>query len=95
MECAEDKMETVVFTEQNKQTEEKRTSMKKTMIIEGMMCNHCTGRVQKVLEAVDGVESVLMSLEEKSAEVICADTVTDEALTAVVTDAGYEVIEIK
>ncbi|MBR5799464.1 MAG: heavy metal translocating P-type ATPase [Lachnospiraceae bacterium] len=95
VECTEDKMETVVFTEQNKQTDEKRTSMKKTMIIEGMMCNHCTGRVQKVLEAVEGVESVLMSLEEKSAEVICADTVTDEALTAVVTDAGYEVIEVK
>lgn len=89
------KSETVIITQQNRLTEEKRTSMKKTMIIEGMMCNHCTGRVQKALEEVEGVESVEMSLEEKSAVVICADTVTDEILKAVVTDAGYDVIEVK
>ena len=28
--------------------------MKKTMIIEGMMCHHCTGRVEKTLSAIDG-----------------------------------------
>ena len=89
------KSETVIITQQNRLTEEKRTSMKKTMIIEGMMCNHCTGRVQKALEEVEGVESVEMSLEEKSAVVLCADTVTDEMLKAVVTDAGYDVIEVK
>ena len=69
--------------------------MKKTMIIDGMMCGHCTGRVQKALEAVAGVESVVMSLENKSAEVTCADLVLDETLKEVVTEAGYEVIEIK
>ena len=36
--------------------------MKKTMIIEGMMCHHCTGRVEKALAAVDGVSAVEMSL---------------------------------
>ena len=74
---------------------EKRLSMKKTMIIEGMMCGHCTGRVQKVLEAVEGVESVVMSLEEKSAELTLSAEVADEVLKAVVTEAGYEVTEIK
>lgn len=74
---------------------EERLSMKKTMIIEGMMCGHCTGRVQKVLEAVAGVESVVMSLEEKSAELTLSGEVADDALKAVVTEAGYEVIEIK
>ncbi len=74
---------------------EKRLSMKKTMIIEGMMCGHCTGRVQKVLEAVEGVDSVVMSLEEKSAELTLSAEVADEVLKAVVTEEGYEVIEIK
>ena len=69
--------------------------MNKTMIIEGMMCGHCTGRVQKVLEAVQGVASVTMSLENKSAELVLNAEVTDEALKAVVTEAGYEVIEIR
>ena len=41
--------------------------MNKTMIIEGMMCAHCTGRVEKALAAVDGVSAVEMSLEGKSA----------------------------
>ena len=37
------------------------------MKIEGMMCNHCTAHVQKALEALDGVESVEVSLEDKKA----------------------------
>jgi len=70
-------------------------NMNKTMIIEGMMCGHCTGRVQKVLEAVEGVTSVTMSLENKSAELVLNAEVADDTLKAVVTEAGYEVIEIR
>ena len=69
--------------------------MNRTMIIEGMMCGHCTGRVQKALEAVEGVESVVMSLEEKSAVLTLSGQVEDEALKAAVTEAGYEVSEIR
>lgn len=69
--------------------------MNKTMIIEGMMCGHCTGRVQKVLEAVEGVASVTMSLENKSAELVLNAEVADDTLKAVVTEAGYEVVEIR
>lgn len=78
-------------------TDEKKeeTKMKKTMTIEGMMCAHCTGRVQKALEEIEGVESVAMSLEEKSAEVILAREVEDDVLKAAVTQAGYEVVEIR
>ena len=71
------------------------TNMNKTMIIEGMMCGHCTGRVQKALEAVEGVASVTMSLENKSAELVLNAEVADDTLKAVVTEAGYEVIEIR
>ena len=69
--------------------------MKKTMKIEGMMCAHCTGRVQKALLGIAGVESVVMSLEEKSAEVMLTDTVEDAVLKAAVEEAGYEVVEIR
>lgn len=70
-------------------------NMKKTMIIEGMMCAHCTGRVQKALEGIEGVESVAMSLEEKSAEVMLTDEVEEGVLKAAVEEAGYEVVEIR
>ena len=69
--------------------------MNRTMTIEGMMCGHCTGRVQKALEEVSGVESVTMSLENKTAEVVLAKTVEDDVLKAAVTEAGYEVTEIR
>ena len=69
--------------------------MTKVMTIEGMMCGHCTGRVQKALEAVEGVKAVTMSLEEKSATVELAAEVSDEALTNAVTEAGYEVKKIQ
>lgn len=74
--------------------EEKRM-ITKTMIIEGMTCGHCTGRVQKALEAIDGVTKAVMSLEEKSAVVTMDKEVSDEALKNAVVQADYEVIEIK
>ena len=73
---------------------ERKADMEKVMKIEGMMCAHCTGRVQKALEAVEGVGSVVMNLEEKTALVGLTSEASDEALTAAVTDAGYEVKEI-
>ncbi len=69
--------------------------MTKTMIVEGMSCGHCTGRVQKALEAVEGVASVEMSLEEKSARIVLNKEVPEEKLKNAVTEAGYEVVEIK
>ncbi len=70
---------------------ERKETMTKVMTIEGMMCGHCTGRVQKALEAVEGVSAVTMSLEEKTATVELGAEVSDETLTAAVTEAGYEV----
>ena len=69
--------------------------MTKTMIIEGMMCAHCTGRVEKALSAIDGVSAVKMSLEGKSATLTLSREVDDSALTAAVTEAGYEVVSVR
>lgn len=68
--------------------------MTKTIKIEGMACSHCTGRVQKALEALEGISQVNMSLEDKSAQVTLSAEVSDDTLKAAVTDAGYEVVEI-
>ena len=77
---------------QEKEKEKERTNtMTKVISIEGMMCNHCTGTVQKALEAVEGVKAVTMSLEQKNATVELASDVSDEVLTKAVVDAGYEV----
>ncbi len=74
--------------------EREEKKMTKVMTIEGMMCGHCTGRVQKALEAVEGVSTVNMNLEAKTATVELSAEVSDDALTAAVTEAGYEVKNI-
>ena len=59
--------------------------------IEGMMCQHCKAAVEKALRAVDGVESVEVSLEDKCATV--TGSADPAALKQAVVDAGYEVKE--
>lgn len=68
--------------------------MKKVLKIEGMMCNHCTDRVEKALNDLDGVTAEV-SLEGKSATVTLSKDVSDETLVQTVTDAGYEVVDIQ
>lgn len=86
--------ETAARKAPEKKQESEEKEMKKVMTIEGMMCAHCTGRVQKALEALEGVIRVTMSLEEKTAALELAGEVPDEALVAAVKEAGYEVTEI-
>ena len=70
-------------------------TMNKTMKIEGMMCAHCTGRVEKALSAIDGVSAVEMSLEGKSATLTLSKDVDNQVLTDAVTQAGYEVVSVQ
>lgn len=68
--------------------------MKKVLTIEGMTCMHCSGRVNKALNALDGVEA-FVSLEEKQAQVTAKPGVSNQTLMQAVSEAGYEVTEIK
>ena len=62
-----------------------------TIQIEGMMCMHCKAAVEKALLAVDGVETVEVSLEKKCASVTGA--ADPAALRKAVIDAGYQVVD--
>ena len=68
------------------------TAMKKTISIEGMMCQHCVAHVTKALTGVAGVESVEVSLENNNAVVV--GSADDKALKEAVTEAGYTVKKI-
>lgn len=73
---------------------QEETKMKKTMKIEGMMCSHCTGRVDKVLNALEGV-SATVSLEDKAAYLELENEISDEVLKKTVEDEGYQVLSIE
>lgn len=80
-------------TEKQTKKEKENKQMKKTIIIEGMMCMHCTARVQKALEDIEGV-TAHMDLDKKAAYLTLEKEVSDEVLTKAVTDAGYQVVTI-
>lgn len=66
----------------------------KTVLIEGMTCEHCVRRVTRYINEIDGA-AAKVSLAKKSAAVSMNRDVTDEELCAAVEKAGYKVIEIR
>ena len=74
---------------QEKTQKEGESGMSKTVKVEGMMCQHCVAHVKKALEALAGVQSVEVSLEQKQAVLTCSDEVADAAIKAAIEEAGY------
>ena len=82
--------ESAVFQSQGKE----ENTVNKTIHIDGMMCAHCTGRVEKALNELPGVEATV-DLDSKSAAVTCTPDVSDDTLRQAVEDAGYHVTGIR
>ena len=68
--------------------------MKKVLIIEGLKCGHCSSRLEKVLNNVEGIKASVV-LEEKKAYLELSKEFTDEELSEIVDDAGFEVVGIE
>ena len=78
---------------EEKQTDE--VTMQKIIHVEGMMCKHCVKAVTNAVQAVDGVESVEVSLEEKTAVVTLAKEVSDAELKAAVEAEDFTVTGVE
>ena len=63
--------------------------MEKKLNIKGMTCMHCSGRVTKHLESINGISNVRVDLENKEAVFSCEDTVDIDALLKDITELGY------
>lgn len=74
----------------NKEDEKGMVTMKKTLVVEGMMCEHCKMHVEKALAGVAGVDSAQVDLEKKTATVSLTEDVADQVLMDAVKEAGYE-----
>ena len=66
--------------------------MKKIIKVDGMHCNHCKMRVEKVLKALSGVTSAVVNLEDKTAEIESDSEIDDTAINSAIDDAGFKVI---
>lgn len=67
-------------------------AMTKTVIIDGMRCSHCSGRVQQVLNSLPGVKAEV-SLDKGCA--VVTGSADNEEIKKAVENAGYKVVEIK
>ena len=72
-------------------TQERNSTMKKSIHIQGMNCAHCSGTVEKALKSVPGVNSVTVDLPSQTATVETGTAITDDVLIGAVTAAGYRV----
>ncbi len=70
-------------------------SMKKTLKIEGMMCDHCVKHVSDALSSLEGVEKAEVTLKHKKGIAVVEGDASDEALKKAVADAGYTVTSIE
>lgn len=68
------------------------TAMTKTVIIDGMRCSHCSGRVQQVLNSLPGVKAEV-SLDKGCA--VVTGSADNKEIKKAVENAGYKVVEIK
>lgn len=66
---------------------------KKTVIVEGMTCEHCRERVERSIDAIDGAAGKV-NLRRKEAIVFLEREVSDEQIRAAIENAGYKVIRI-
>ena len=59
--------------------------------IVGMHCTGCSSRLEKVLNNTDGVESAIVSFEEKQAIITYNESQTDiEQIKQTIQDAGFK-----
>ncbi|MDO5829440.1 MAG: cation transporter, partial [Methanocorpusculum sp.] len=71
---------------------ESDNTVEKTINIEGMMCEHCSGRVKTALENIDGVLSADVDHKSGTAEITLNKDVDNSVLKKAVEDEGYKVL---
>lgn len=71
---------------------EEESTMKTTLKIEGMMCQHCQKHVQEALSAMNGVTAVSVNLDGGKADVEASRDIPTEEFAKVIADAGYKLV---
>ncbi|HJE02327.1 MAG TPA: HAD-IC family P-type ATPase, partial [Aliarcobacter thereius] len=71
----------------------KGVNMTKVLKVDGMSCGHCSGRVEKALNALEQVSDVKVDLATKEVTINCKEEVSTEVLENSIKEAGYEVIK--
>ncbi len=63
-----------------------------TYTVSGMTCGHCASAVSSEISRLDGVTDVRVDLTDGTVTVTSEQPLSDEAVTAAVDEAGYELV---
>lgn len=69
--------------------------MKKKILIEGMVCEKCSNRVQDALEDIDSTVYSMVNIEEKIAVVKFTGKVESSTIVDIIDKLGYSVLSIE
>lgn len=65
----------------------------RTFDVPGISCGHCKAAIEGALSDLDGVDAATVDVEGRTVSV--EGPATDEAVTAAIDEAGYEVAAIR
>lgn len=68
--------------------------IKKEIIIEGMMCEHCKTKVEKALSEITNVSKVKVNLQEKKATIYSKNSINEQDIKNAILQLGYKIIKI-
>lgn len=87
--------ESYMEAKEKNEIKEEKIMNTKTIVIDGMQCNHCKMTVEKVLGSLEGVGKVEVNLSDKIAVIEISKEVADSKINEVIEEAGFTVKEIK
>lgn len=85
------KLKTNLDTSKNEKRYKEDNNMNtKTIIIEGMQCNHCKMSVEKALSSIKGITKIEVSLENKNAIIESEKEIDNNKIKEVIEEAGFK-----
>lgn len=68
--------------------------IKKVVIIDGMMCEHCKAKVEKSLLELEGVVKVKVSLKDKMATIYSKNNISNDDIISAIEKLDYKVTSV-
>jgi copper chaperone len=65
----------------------------RTFDVPGISCGHCKAAIEGALDGLGGVKSATVDIDAKTVSV--EGSASDEAITAAIDEAGYEVASVR
>ncbi|KGF04133.1 heavy metal translocating P-type ATPase [Anaerococcus lactolyticus] len=77
-------------TKENIKENEMNEVKKMIVNVDGMSCNNCAKHVKNALEEINNVNSVIVNLDKKNAELTYEGNIDKKTIENAITEAGYE-----